>query len=91
MTNAKRQVGAIVLAAGISSRMGQPKLVLPWRETTIIGHVVKILEMAKLDEVIVVTGGSRNLVEEALHGYHTRTIFNPAYEYGEMLSSVKRG
>jgi molybdenum cofactor cytidylyltransferase len=33
-------VGVIILAAGASSRMGRPKLLLPWQDTTIIGHLI---------------------------------------------------
>lgn len=32
--------GAIILAAGRSSRMGRPKMVLPWGETSILGHLI---------------------------------------------------
>ncbi len=32
--------GVIILGAGASSRMGTPKLLLPWRDTTIIGHLI---------------------------------------------------
>ena len=33
--------GVVILGAGASSRMGQPKLLLPWRDTTVIGHLFK--------------------------------------------------
>ncbi|NOY98656.1 MAG: NTP transferase domain-containing protein, partial [Chloroflexi bacterium] len=33
-------ITAIVLAAGQSRRMGQPKMLLPWGRTTVLGHVV---------------------------------------------------
>jgi molybdenum cofactor cytidylyltransferase len=32
--------GAVVLGAGASSRMGRPKLLLPWQGTTVIGHII---------------------------------------------------
>jgi molybdenum cofactor cytidylyltransferase len=31
----------VILGAGASSRMGRPKLLLPWRDTTVIGHLLK--------------------------------------------------
>ena len=31
--------GVVILGAGASSRMGRPKLLLPWRDTTVIGHL----------------------------------------------------
>ncbi len=84
-------IAAIVLAAGQSRRMGQAKMLLPWGSTTVIGQVVQTLAQAGLDEVIVVTGGSRQGVEDALHGLPAVTVFNPDYAAGEMLSSLQVG
>jgi len=33
--------GVIILGAGASSRMGRPKLLLPWGNTTVIGHIIR--------------------------------------------------
>jgi len=33
-------LGAIILSAGSSSRMGRPKMLLPWGETTVLGHLI---------------------------------------------------
>jgi molybdenum cofactor cytidylyltransferase len=33
----------VVMAAGLASRMGQDKLVMPWKDSTVLGHVLKIL------------------------------------------------
>ena len=34
-------VGVVILAAGRSARMGRPKLLLPWGETSVLGHLIK--------------------------------------------------
>jgi molybdenum cofactor cytidylyltransferase len=34
-------LGVIILGAGASSRMGRPKLLLPWRDTTVIGAIIR--------------------------------------------------
>lgn len=34
-------LGVVILGAGASSRMGRPKLLLPWRGTTVIGHLIE--------------------------------------------------
>jgi len=34
-------LGVIILGAGASSRMGRPKLLLPWSGTTVIGHLIQ--------------------------------------------------
>jgi len=33
-------IGLVILGAGASSRMGRPKLLLPWRGTTVVGHII---------------------------------------------------
>ena len=37
------QVGAVILAAGLSTRMGQPKMLMPWGNATVIEKVVNTL------------------------------------------------
>lgn len=89
------RIAAVVLAAGSSRRMGSPKMVLPWGETTVVGQVVCTLASAGVDEIVVVTGGARQLVEAALAkldcAKQVRSVFNSQYAQGEMLSSVQAG
>jgi molybdenum cofactor cytidylyltransferase len=84
-------IAAIVLAAGMSRRMGEPKMVLPWGQTTVIGQVVNVLALSGIDEIVVVTGGDRDLVEAALQGFPARLVFNPRYVEDEMAYSLKTG
>jgi molybdenum cofactor cytidylyltransferase len=72
-----KNIAAVILAAGLSQRMGAPKMLLPWGETTVLGQVVSVLADtlrtdARADwetdkrinsEMIVVTGGARGAVE----------------------------
>lgn len=83
-------ITAVVLAAGQSKRMGRPKMLLPWGETTVLEHVIHTLISAGLEEILVVTGGVREKVEALLQG-SARLVFNPDYERGEMLSSLQVG
>ncbi|MEJ2708104.1 MAG: nucleotidyltransferase family protein [Anaerolineales bacterium] len=84
-------IAAVVLAAGESTRMGQPKMVLPWGETTVIGHVVQVLSQGGVDQIVVVTGGAREQVEEALHNFPVHCVFNSRYTQDEMLLSLRTG
>ena len=53
----QRSVGAIVLAAGMSKRMGQPKVLLPWANgKPILEHILNQLILARVDHITVVTG-----------------------------------
>jgi len=46
--------GAIILCGGLSSRMGRPKALLPWRGRTMIEHVTGVLRTV-VDDIVVVT------------------------------------
>jgi molybdenum cofactor cytidylyltransferase len=84
-------IAAIVLAAGLSRRMGRPKLSLPWRDTTVIGQVVDVLSAASVNEILVVTGGARQEIETALAATQARLVFNPSFEASEMVDSLQVG
>jgi len=71
--------------------MGQPKMLLPWGETTVIGQVVETLARAGVTEIVVVAGGERAEVEKALQGTPAQVVYNPEYRDGEMLHSFQVG
>ena len=83
-------ISAIILAAGESKRMGQPKMLLKWGATTVINKVIATFQEAGVDDILVVLGGAREQVEQAI-GASASTVFNAFYAQGEMLSSVQAG
>lgn len=88
----QRPVGAVVLAAGLSSRMGESKMLLPWRDNrTIIEHIVEQLIKSRLDPIVVVTGHQAKEVKAKLDQWDVQVVHNKAYQSGEMLSSLKVG
>jgi molybdenum cofactor cytidylyltransferase len=88
-------ISAIILAAGESRRMGQPKLLLPWDDTTVLGQVVATFAAADISDILVVTGGARQQVEELVMDlaikFPVRAVYNPEHARGEMLSSIQAG
>jgi molybdenum cofactor cytidylyltransferase len=84
-------IAAVVLAAGLSRRMGRPKLVLPWGTTTVIGRVASVLLEAGVSPVVVVIGGAHSLVDQALQGLPVRTAFNPRHAEDQMILSLQIG
>jgi molybdenum cofactor cytidylyltransferase len=89
--NPKRRVAAVVLAAGLSTRMGAPKMALPWGGRAVVAQVVSQLLEGGADEIVVVSGGARALVEKALEGYPVSFVENPNFANGEMLDSLQAG
>ena len=84
-------ISAVILAAGKSSRMGQPKMVLPWGHTTVIGKVITTLMNAGLNDLHVVTGDNQTILKKGLNGFPIEFVFNPDFADGEMISSVQIG
>ncbi len=84
-------VTAIVLAAGLSSRMGEFKPLLPFDERPMLWRVIESLRNGGVASVIVVTGHRREEVETALRDLDVQCVFNPQFASGEMLSSVQTG
>lgn len=88
----QRSVGAVVLAAGMSRRMGQHKIMMPWEgRKTIIEQIVEQLVLARVDHVTVVTGYRASDVERLMAKMGVESVKNPNYQSGEMLSSLKAG
>ena len=81
---------AIVLAAGLSSRMGVQKLLLPFGGKTVIAHIVDQLLASTVDEVHVVVGHQAERISRELSGRAVSIVNNPNYKSG-MLSSVRCG
>ncbi len=81
---------AIVLAAGESKRMGQPKMLLPLGEKTIIENVIAAVLESKIENILVVLGANQEAINQRIKGLPIQTIFNPDFQKG-MLSSVQVG
>jgi molybdenum cofactor cytidylyltransferase len=81
---------AIVLAAGLSRRMGVQKLLLPFGGKTVIAHIVDQLLAGTVDKVYVVTGHQADRISGELSGRPVSIVYNRGYESG-MLSSVRCG
>jgi molybdenum cofactor cytidylyltransferase len=84
-------ISAVILAAGQSRRMGQPKMLLPWGKVTVIEYVITTFLNAGAEDIVVITGGARDQVEERIAPYPVRGIYNEDYVNGEMLSSLQCG
>lgn len=80
-------VGALVLAAGLASRMGgRPKCLLEWDGEALIRQQVKALLAVGLRELVVVLGHYADEVEQALSGLAVRVVRNPRPQDGQVSS-----
>lgn len=96
MRSSHSKVGAIVLAAGQSSRFRAgagsetTKLVATLDGKPIVRRVAEAALAAKAHPVVVVTGYARDSVEGALAGLDVRLAVNPIFASG-LASSLKAG
>ena len=84
------QVAAIVLAAGGSSRMGQPKQLLPIGGQPMVRRVTQAMCETGLVQVVVVVGAHAAAVTAALAGLPVDIVANPDWA-GGMSTSVRAG
>jgi molybdenum cofactor cytidylyltransferase len=81
---------AIILAAGLSRRMGRPKLLLEVEGRPIIRHAVERVISAGIRHVLVVAPPEHEALARALDGLEVRFAVNPTPEAGQG-SSVSAG
>lgn len=83
-------IAIVVLAAGSSERMGQPKQLLPWGQTTLLGHAVNVALASAADRVVVILGYQAETFREALADRPMRVVINQEWATG-LASSVRAG
>ena len=84
------RLGAVILAAGLSSRMGEFKPLLPIGGVSMIRRVVDLMRGAGA-ETVVVTGYRHEALEAHLVGCGIRFVHNPDYRHTQMLDSLRLG
>ena len=79
----------VILAAGKSSRLGQPKQLLPFKGKSLLQHMIHTAGAVSKD-VIVITGANAFSIESDIKKSGARTVFNKDWEEG-MASSIRCG
>jgi molybdenum cofactor cytidylyltransferase len=88
--NVVERVSGIILAAGASQRMGQPKQLLDWHGQPFVRAVARSALSAGLSPVIVVTGAQAAEVRSAVDDLILQVVFNPEWEGGQ-ATSIRTG
>jgi len=83
-------LSAVLLAAGASTRMGVPKLLLSLGGEPIVRRTARHLCDSGYDEVVVVAGHEHRFIADALDGLPVRHALNPDFATG-MGSSFRTG
>ena len=83
-------IAGILLAAGMSTRMGEPKALLDWGGEPLVRYQVRQLREAGADEVVVVLGHRGDDVHREMRGLECRTVLNATYQLGR-AGSLRAG
>lgn len=84
-------LGGVILAAGLSSRMGAYKPLLSIDGVSMIRHVYNRMQAAGADPIVVVTGYRREDIERHLAGLPVTFVHNPEYASTQQLDSLRLG
>lgn len=83
------KITAILLAAGMSKRMGTLKALLPWQGVPLIQYQVEQMQAAGIDEIIVVLGHQAEHIQPVIKAYDVKIILNENYQAGKSTSIQK--
>lgn len=92
MSKKKTFCSAILLAAGLSTRMGETnKLLLPWKKGVLLEHLIEQIVASKIEELIVVIGHqSDQTIQFVPEHSKVKTVLNSHYATG-MTTSIQAG
>jgi molybdenum cofactor cytidylyltransferase len=86
----KSGVSAVVLAAGMSLRMGMPKQLLPIDGKTILERTLQNVRASNVDEIVLVLGHAAESIEKTIAAADLKLVRNPDYQQG-MGTSLRAG
>lgn len=84
------KTAGLLLAAGLSSRMGKLKALLPWEGRPLIQYQIEQMKQAGIDEIIVVLGYKAEYLQKIISTFEIKAVINKNYEYGKS-SSIRKG
>ena len=76
------KTGIIILAAGSSIRMGEPKQLMMYKNKTLLQHIIDEAKNANLDPVICVTGFRSDLISKSISGTGVSIVYNERWPEG---------
>src|SRR5438128_1549576 len=82
--------GIIILAAGASTRLGQPKQTLQYKQGSLLEHTVQAAVQSGVGPVVVVIGANEALVRDHLANQQVTLVLNTGYEQG-IATSIHAG
>lgn len=85
------KTGAVIVAAGMSTRMNCFKPMLKLGNTTIVERVITTMKQAGIDPIVVVTGNQADMLEKHISHMGVVCVRNQRYVETQMFDSAKIG
>ncbi|MDB5385713.1 MAG: nboR [Planctomycetaceae bacterium] len=80
----------VIPAAGLSRRMGCPKLLLPWGESTVIETLIRELQLAGIQQIVIVLRQSDTNLRQTIRNLDVIAV-TPELDPPDMRSSIELG
>jgi len=84
------RIAAVILAAGMSSRMGEAKQLLRLGENTLLGRVLENVRGSRVEEIVLVLGHAAETIKESVAAQSLKVVINEDYRQG-MGTSLRVG
>ena len=78
----KSNITLVILAAGASSRMGEPKQLLPWNDSFLLKHAIQTAEKSSAKDIVVVLGANFERIKEKIKASKITVLNNHDWELG---------
>lgn len=82
MIDSQSNIAIVVLAAGASSRMGEPKQLLKWAQTTLLGHAINTAKTVDPLKTIVVLGANFEIIQKEIDDKAFTILNNANWQEG---------
>ena len=80
------KIALLIIAAGRSARLGQPKQLLPFKNTFLLDYIINECQASEIGDIFVVLGANRELIEPKLNKiFLKKTFYNAHWANGMEL------
>lgn len=90
MRETEKKIGIIILAAGASERLGQPKQLLLFKNQTLVRRAVETAIQTAAEKIIVVLGANFEAIKNEIEDLDCAIVLNENWKDG-MSASIKTG